>query len=76
MKKVLRYAMDDFLKYIERNKFVTDLATNRQIECDTVFQMDDETYELYLRYHFSTCERQDLIGMSHHTLDILRKESK
>lgn len=39
-----------------------------------VDQMDDETYELYLRYHFSTCERQDLIGMSHHTLDILRKE--
>lgn len=41
---------------------------------DVVDQMDDETYELYLRYHFSTCERQDLIGMSHHALDILRKE--
>lgn len=41
---------------------------------EAVDQMDDETYELYLRYHFSTCERQDLIGMSHHTLDVLRKE--
>lgn len=41
---------------------------------EAVDQMDDKTYELYLRYHFKTCERQDLIGMSHHTLDVLRKE--
>ncbi len=41
---------------------------------EAVDQMDDKTYELYLRYHFKTCERQDLIGMSHHTLDIFRKE--
>lgn len=46
MKKVLRYAMDDFLRYIERNRMVTDLATNTQIECDTVFQMDDDTYRV------------------------------
>lgn len=43
---------------------------------EAVDQMDDKTYELYLRYHFKTCERQDLIGMSHHTLDVLRKEIK
>ncbi len=41
---------------------------------DTVDQMDDSTYELFLKYHFATCERQDLIGYSHHTLDIFRKE--
>ena len=41
---------------------------------ESVDKMDDETYDLYLRYHFKTCERQDLIGMSHHTLDVLRKE--
>ncbi len=41
---------------------------------ETVDQMDDETYDLYLRYHFKTCERQDLVGISHHTLDVLRKE--
>ncbi|MBQ7122873.1 MAG: class I SAM-dependent methyltransferase [Clostridia bacterium] len=43
---------------------------------EAVDQMDDETYELYLRYHFKTCERQDLIGLSHHTLDVLRKDQK
>ncbi len=41
---------------------------------DTVDKMDDKTYELFLKYHFATCERQDLIGYSHHTLDIFRKE--
>lgn len=41
---------------------------------EAIDKMDNETYELYLKYHFKTCERQDLIGISHHTLDVLRKE--
>lgn len=41
---------------------------------DTVEQMDDEVYKLYLKYHFSICERPDMIGYSHHTLDIFRKD--
>ena len=40
----------------------------------TLNAMDDETYELFIQYHLSTCERPDLIGASAHTLDILRKE--
>ncbi len=36
--------------------------------------MDEFTYEAFVKYHLSTCERQDLIGMSHHTLDIFRKD--
>jgi len=35
--------------------------------------MDDETFELYLRFHFATCEREDLIGMTSHSIDIFRK---
>lgn len=38
-----------------------------------VDQMDDPTYDLYLKYHLSTCERPDMTGYSHHTLDIFRK---
>ena len=41
---------------------------------ETVDAMDEATYDLYLRYHFATCERQDLIGYSNHTLDIFRKD--
>ena len=50
----------------------TDGYTNHMRE--TVDQMDDDTYELFVKYHLSTCERQDMIGYSHHTLDIFRKE--
>lgn len=41
---------------------------------ETVDQMDDKTYELYLKYHLATCERQDMVGYSNHTLDIFRKD--
>lgn len=36
-------------------------------------KMDDKTFELFIQYHLSTCERQELIGASSHTIDILRK---
>lgn len=58
---------------VQRIKLVAaDGATNymRQV----IDAMDDETFGRWMDYHFSTCERQDLIGASHHTLDILQKE--
>ena len=36
-------------------------------------KMDEETFQVYINYHLSTCERLDLIGASSHTLDILEK---
>lgn len=36
-------------------------------------KMDDETFNAYLKYHLSTCERPELLGASSHVLDILRK---
>jgi hypothetical protein len=49
-----------------------DGATNYMRE--TIDGMDEELYQLYIKYHLSICERQDLIGATHHSLDILRKE--
>lgn len=49
----------------------TDLFTNHIR--DTVDAMDDQTFELYMKYHFSICERSDMVGMTHHSLDIMRK---
>jgi 2-polyprenyl-3-methyl-5-hydroxy-6-metoxy-1,4-benzoquinol methylase len=40
---------------------------------DYIDTTDDETFALYLKYHFYICERADMTGISHHTLDILRK---
>ena len=37
-------------------------------------EMDEETYQLFLRYHLTTCERPDMVGISHHTIDIFRKD--
>lgn len=41
---------------------------------DTLSQMDDDLFDAYLRYHFATCERSDMLGYSNHYLDIFRKE--
>lgn len=58
---------------VERVKLIaTDGATNYQRTM--VDEMDDETFRKWMEYHFAICERQDLIGASHHTLDILRKK--
>lgn len=40
----------------------------------TVDNMDDQMYEIYVKYHLATCERQDMVGYSHHTLDIFGKD--
>lgn len=41
---------------------------------DTINNMDDETFDLYLKYHLFICERHDLVGMTNHSLDVFRKE--
>ena len=40
----------------------------------TLDEMDEDTFQLFLTYHFATCERVDLVGYSSHTLDVFRKE--
>ena len=58
---------------VKRVKLVaTDGATNYKREY--IDAMDDETFAKWMDYHFAICERQDLIGASHHTLDILKKD--
>lgn len=57
---------------VERLHYVgTDMATNFMRE--TVDCMDEEMFQLYLKYHFSICERSDMVGATHHMLDIFRK---
>ncbi len=41
---------------------------------EAVAEMDDELFDAYLRYHFATCERQDMVGYSNHMLDIFQKD--
>jgi len=36
-------------------------------------EMDDALFDMYLKYHFATCERPDMVGQTHHSLDVLKK---
>jgi hypothetical protein len=40
---------------------------------ETVDGMDDGTFNLYVKYHFAVCEREDMVGLTHHALDVFRK---
>lgn len=37
--------------------------------------MDQDAFALYLSYHYATCERKDLLGVTSHALDILKKQT-
>lgn len=73
----------DYVRIEDINKInaETDLKREQIIAADghanfirpILNNMDDEDFKLFLEYHYSTCERMDLIGMSAHTLDILKK---
>lgn len=56
---------------VDRVKLVATDGASRYLR-DVVDGMDKETFAKWMEYHFATCERQDLIGASNHTLDILR----
>lgn len=36
-------------------------------------KMDDETFDYFLKYHYSICESMELLGAGRHLLDILKK---
>ena len=36
-------------------------------------EMSEEVFQEFLRYHFTVCERKDLLGASCHVVDILEK---
>ena len=52
----------------------TDMATHYMR--GTVNAMEDEVFQKYLQYHFCICERGDMVGTSHHILDVFRKDAK
>lgn len=61
------------------NKFnckkLTYVATDGigRVMQDDINNMNDEEYRLFVNYHLSICEREDLIGYSGHILSIVEK---
>lgn len=60
---------------LKRIKIVSQDGASDYIR-QAINKMDDETFELYIKYHLSICERKDLIGASSHVLDIVRKDKQ
>jgi hypothetical protein len=54
------------LHYVAADGFTNYMRQN-------LAEMEEELYQLYLRYHLATCERQDMVGYSNHLLDVFRK---
>ena len=40
---------------------------------ESIDAMDDQEFDLYMKYHFATCGREDLLGVTSHALDIFQK---
>ena len=58
---------------VERLHYVgTDMLTH--FFAKTVDEMDDEIFQLYMKYHLCICERKDMVGTTNHMLDVFRKE--
>ena len=51
---------------VERVNVVAADGASRYIR-DDLEEMDEEPFTKWLAYHFATCERQALIGASHHS---------
>lgn len=65
------HTLTDALPVTRLKTVATDGATNYMR--GMVDAMDDETFDYWVQYHLSICERQDLIGATNHSLDILQK---
>ncbi len=40
---------------------------------EAIDKMANDTFDLYLKYHFATCERVDLAGVTSHAIDIFKR---
>lgn len=57
---------------LKRIKIITPDGPTDYIR-NYINKMKDEEFDLYYKYHLSTCERSDMLGCAAHTLDILKK---
>jgi len=66
--------IDDIMAHFDavRLHYVATDGFSRHL-METIIEMDESTFDVYLKYHFATCERVDMAGLSHHVLDIFRK---
>jgi ubiquinone/menaquinone biosynthesis C-methylase UbiE len=57
---------------VKELKYVATDGISRVMK-EEINEMTDEEYEIYIKYHLSICEREDLIGYSGHIISIVEK---
>ena len=57
---------------LERIKIINQDGPTEYMKKD-INKMDDKTFELFIKYHLSICERSELLGTGRHILEILKK---
>jgi len=72
------YRIVEFEQLFEQKNIqhITTVATDSVLELAEErndFIMSDEEFELFVKYHLSTCETRELLGSSSHLLYICRK---
>lgn len=71
------YFIEDFKKQFKNLpvKHLKDVATDSLFDTMRAYvdELSDEKYEMLLDYHFKTCERKDMQGVSNHMLYICKK---
>lgn len=58
---------------LKRDKIIA-VDTSANIIRESLKKLSEEEFKIYLEYHYSICERLDMLGSSGHILDILTKE--
>ena len=66
------YALSEGLP-VQREKTIATDGASKYLG-QIVEDFDEETFQMWMKYHLAICERTDLIGATNHSLDILRKD--
>lgn len=72
------HTVDDCRKLLRDSdlKIISEVAADglSELLADKINVMDDETYKLWLNYHFYCCEKPEFLGTSNHLLFIAEKK--
>lgn len=70
MKKVLRYALDEFLQFVNDHDSVFDNREDRYVECNIVMKMDDGSYRVLIGNYMCEAQFIDDTVVAFHDHDI------
>ena len=64
--------LDLYLENFYKDGYMEEDCIGRVMK-EEIEEMTKEEYDMYIRYHLSICEREDLMGYSGHILSIMEK---